>query len=122
MAAIALSKYYLNSWQPTDFEITQTHSKHTTQARNMKQVNTPRSASSEGRTENLPLMYSNAATKPIAGLIRKLAIALATTMLAGSASALDLNWAGPGGTTANPTSGIWDTNTPNWNAGISLPT
>src|SRR5882672_1890211 len=47
-----------------------------------------------------------------------LAVILAMAACAGRALAVPQNWAGPGGTTSSPTSGIWDTNTPNWDAGL----
>ncbi|HXI71765.1 MAG TPA: LamG-like jellyroll fold domain-containing protein [Verrucomicrobiae bacterium] len=58
--------------------------------------------------------------KPLRKVLLAAAITAAVLTFAGSALALDLNWAGPGGTTASPTSGIWDTNTPNWNAGVAF--
>jgi hypothetical protein len=52
------------------------------------------------------------------GLLLSLATVVALVALAGSASAVQQNWAGPGGTTSSPTSGVWDTNTANWDTGL----
>src|SRR6266404_382385 len=56
--------------------------------------------------------------QPSCVLCAQLTMVLALMLCATPAWALPQNWAGPGGTTSSPTSGIWDTNTPNWDTGV----
>ncbi|HEY4415205.1 MAG TPA: LamG-like jellyroll fold domain-containing protein [Verrucomicrobiae bacterium] len=56
-------------------------------------------------------------TKSLKTILAGAAAIAAALAFAGPASALNLNWTGPGGTVSNPTGGMWDTNTPNWDSG-----
>ena len=56
---------------------------------------------------------------PLPSPVFRLAL-LASVAWAADVSAVQQNWAGPGGTTASPTSGVWDTNTPNWGTGVNF--